>query len=300
MKKSLLLLPFALMFALVFTACEKDDDDDKGSLNLFITDAPIDSDGIESVWITIQDLHYQTDQDGWVELGLEEEKKIDLLQLTRGDYEELGNFELEAGTYNQIRFMLDAPAFNEGPQENPGCYLEFEDKEPENLFIPSGYETGFKGIGTFTVPINGQVEVTADWDVRRSVVEAGVTGMYILKPTIRLVVNNQAGDIQGNVDNIPEGKDIVIYAYEQGEYDDTEAQDPGAEDTRFPNAITSDKVDENNFYHLAFLAGGAYDLIVTATGEGEFVEVLGVVEDVLVESTETTNEPIVIDELDEL
>jgi hypothetical protein len=140
--------------------------------------------------------------------------------------------------------------------------------------------------------MNGSVDVTADFDVRKSVVEATISGMYILKPTIRLLVDNQAGVIAGTVSNIPEGRQVVVYAYESGSYEGSEAADPLVEETRFPNAITSDMVDENGEYHLAFLAPGAYDLVVAATIDGEFVEVLGMIENIIVESKKTANSPI--------
>jgi hypothetical protein len=38
------------------------------------------------------------------------------------------------------------------------------------------------------VPVNGTVVVTADFDVRKAVVLAGSS--YILKPTIKLIVND--------------------------------------------------------------------------------------------------------------
>jgi hypothetical protein len=38
------------------------------------------------------------------------------------------------------------------------------------------------------VPVNGTVVVTADFDVRKAVVVAGSS--YILKPTIKLIVND--------------------------------------------------------------------------------------------------------------
>lgn len=296
MKKLAFLLPVALLFAMFFTACEKNDDN-KGVLNLSITDAPIDTDGIESVFITFSEVQYHTSQNNWqVFEEFEGPKTFDLLELTRGETDFLGSFELEAGTYTQLRFMLDAPLFDMGPESNPGCYLEFEDGATQNLFVPSGFQTGYKAVGAFQVPVNGSVDVTADFDVRKSVVKTG-SGKYILKPTIRLIVDNQAGKIAGGVTNIPEGKGIVVYAYEEGTYDASEADEPADEETRFPNAVTSDKVCEENSYHLAFLAPGLYDLVVTATVEGEFDEVLGIIEGVEVESKKTTSMPIDIDEL---
>ncbi|HSH53084.1 MAG TPA: hypothetical protein VK982_15270, partial [Bacteroidales bacterium] len=61
---------------------------------------------------------------------------------------------------------------------------------------------------------------------------------------------------------------------------------------RFPNAVTSDISCEEENYHLAYLAPTTYDLIVTSAIEGEFQEVLGIVEDIVVESRKTTNQPI--------
>ena len=298
MKKILILLPAALIMLLAYTGCEKEDEN-KGMMNLSMTDAPLDSDGIEEVYITVSEIHYHTPDNNWqVFEEFEGPKKIELLELVRGETEFLGSFEMEAGRYTQIRFMLDAPEFGGGPPTNPGCYVVLEDGSEESLFVPSGWQTGYKAVGAFEVPVNGSVDVTADFDVRRSVRESGA-GRYILKPTIRLVVDDQAGQITGGVSNIPEGKGIVIYAYEDGTYEPSEADDPDPDEmeTRFPNAVSSDKVCENNSYHLAFLASGLYDLVVVATEDGEFEEVLGIVEEIEVESRKNTSHPIDIEQL---
>jgi hypothetical protein len=297
MKKRILLLSLALLPFFMFISCEKDNGN-KGTLKLHITDAPLDSDGITGVFITILEIQYHTSENDWKTFeDFEGPQTYNLLDLTRGKSELLGNLQLESGTYTQIRFVLDAPVFGAGPKSNPGCYLEFEDNSTQNLFVPSGAQTGYKAVGQFTVPVNGSVDVTADFDVRKSVVKAGVSGMYILKPTIRLVVNNQGGAIAGEVSHIPEGTQVVIYAYEAGTYDSSEANDPAIEETRFPGAITSDMVDGSGAYHMAFLAPGAYDLVVAFLLDGEFSEVAGIVENVVVESNLTTNTPIDIDSL---
>ena len=177
--------------------------------------------------------------------------------------------------------------------KNPGCYIEFADGTQEPLFVPSGYETGWKAVGAFTVPSNGDVAITADFDARKSVIETGVSGFYILKPTIRLIVDDQAGQITGGVTNIPDGVDVIIYAYEDGVYTSAEEEDPMNDTTaRFPNTVTSDGVNDEGNYHLAFLAPMTYDLVVATSIEGEFQEVLWIVEDVVVESKKTTNQPI--------
>jgi hypothetical protein len=66
--------------------------------------------------------------------------------------------------------------------------VKFADNSTEPLFVPSGGETGYKATGQFTVPANGTVEVTADFNVHEAVVVAD--SHYILKPTIKLIVND--------------------------------------------------------------------------------------------------------------
>lgn len=289
---------FAVIIPLfIFTACNKDEGT-TGTLNLSITDSPIDTDGIEGVFITVSEIQYHTNENSWnVFEDYEGPKTFNLLDLQRGNSELLGSLELEAGTYTQIRFMLDAPVLGTGEHSNPGCYLEFGDKSTKSLYVASGAQTGYKAVGAFTVPLNGSVDMTADFDVRKSVVESGETGMYILKPTIRLVVQNQAGQISGNALNTTENHQIVVYTYEKGTYDISEANDPAEGQTRFPNAISSDRVDESGKYHLAYLASGLYDIVVTAVSEEGFLNVMGILENVEVESKKTTNLDINISEL---
>jgi len=282
---------------MIFTACEKDSN--KGTLNLSITDAPVDDPNIEGVYLTITEVQYhRNDNNEWFRFeDFEGPAEYNILELTNGESALLGSFELEAGTYTQLRFMLDAPERGMSVPSSPGCYLKYNDGSTEPLYVPSGHQTGWKAVGAFTVPSNGGVGVTADFDARKSIVEAGATGMYILKPTIRLIVDNQAGQITGGISNIPEGTDIIVYAYEDGSYTSEEASEPASESPRFPNAVTSSTADDSNSYHLAFLAPMSYDLVVTSSINGEFQQVLGIVEDVTVESKQTTSQPVDIDTL---
>src|SRR6056297_451507 len=295
MKKIISLIVLTVFAAFVFVSCEDESDATKGTLTLSITDAPIDMSTVDAVYLTINELQYNKSGQNWMSFeGFEGPQKFNILELTRGESALLGSFELDAGTYTQLRFILDAPDFGTPNPTNPGCYIEFNDgTEDQPLFVPSGHETGWKGIGAFRVPSNGEVAVTADFDARKSVMEQGVNDFYILKPTIRLIVDNQAGQIAGGITNIPEGVDIVVYAYEDDMYTQEEAADPVSDTiARFPNAVTSDISDEENNYNLAYLEPSTYDLIVTSAIDGEFQEVLGIIEDVVVESRKTTNQPI--------
>jgi hypothetical protein len=277
---------FLTLIALGIVGCKEDN---TGIVNLSITDSPIDSENVTGVFITILDIQYNTSGNTFQSFpDFVGPKVFNLLDLTRGESAILGSLELNSGSYSQLRFILDAPTMGDGTPSNPGCYLVFADETTVPLFVPSGSQSGFKGVGSFNVPENGIVDVTADFDVRKSVVEAGVTGKYILKPTIRLIVNGQAGKIAGVVTNIPENTQIVILAYENGSYNNNEAIDPPIETPRFPNSISSDMVDLTSNYLIAYLAPKTYHLVVASSVNGEFVEVLGVVNNVVVESNKTT------------
>ena len=160
-----------------------------GTLKLYLSDAPMDAENVTGVYITINEIQYHLDSQ-WITCEeFEGPQTYDLLELTGGNSTLLGELTLPAGNYTQIRFMLDIPEKGSHPA-NPGCYIEFADNSTEPLFVPSGNETGYKAIGRFEVTVNGTVEVTADFDVRKAVVVAGSS--YILKPTIKLIVNNQS------------------------------------------------------------------------------------------------------------
>ena len=158
-----------------------------GTLALYLSDAPLDAENVTGVYITIDEIQYHLGNQ-WI--TCEEfvgNQTYNLLELTGGNSTLLGQFTLPAGNYTQIRLILDIPEKGP-PPASPGCYLKFADNSTEPLFAPSGNTTGYKAIGRFEVPVNGTVEVTADFDVRKAVVVAG--SRYILKPTIKLIVNN--------------------------------------------------------------------------------------------------------------
>ncbi len=158
-----------------------------GTLKLYLCDAPLDAENVTGVYITINEIQYHLDNQ-WI--TCEEfvgNQTYNLLELTGGNSALLGELTLPAGHYTQIRFMLDIPEKGSSPT-SPGCYIEFAATSNEPLFAPSGGETGYKAIGNFEVSVNETVEVTADFDVHKAVVLAGSS--YILKPTIKLIVND--------------------------------------------------------------------------------------------------------------
>lgn len=292
MKKPFMKLCAAMLIAVIVFSCN-DYEKMNGVVNLSLTDAPIDAENVKSVVINVIGIQYQKEGNQWQSFeGFEGPQSIDLLKLTEGKSILLGEFSVGPGKYNGLRFMLDAPSYGTSAS-NPGCYIEYQDNSKEALFMPSGGQTGYKSIGSFTVPSNGTVEVTADFDVRKSVVEAGTSGTFILKPTVRIVVNNQAGTINGKVNGIAEGENLTVFAYENNAYSEAEAAEPEEEQPRFPNAVSSANVDGDGTFVLPFLAPGIYDLIVVnSDASGNFLEVKVVVEDQEVISETSTEASI--------
>lgn len=255
MKKYLIGLVSALLVVGVISGCGggSSSESESGSLSLNLTDSVIDATNVESVYITIMGIQYHTSGGGWQTMDeFEGPRKIDLLDLQEGNTTALGQFTLPSGHYTQIRFELNA-----SKKSTSGCYIEYNDGSSDQpLYVPSGEE---KLTGSFDVPVNGDVNVTADFDIAKSIVAEG-NGDFKLKPTIRLIVNNQAGKIKGILTDMVDGEVYRVYSYEDGSWADTEPSD-------FENSVNSANVkdedgDLEGEFVLSFLAAGTYDLVV--------------------------------------
>lgn len=282
---------------LTMTACNKDEDimemDSTGTVKLNVTDAPTDADNVEGVYITFNRVEFKQNGE-WQEFeGLTAPKTINLLALTEGKTELLGDFQVGAGEYSDVRFHLEA-AENGGDAANASTYIAFTDGSTEPLYVPSGTQSGYKAKGEFTVPINGTVNLTADFDLRKSVVKAGNSDKWILKPVIRLVVADQAGSITGTIEGTEEDTSYLVYAYANGTFAEDEASIPAAGETQFPNAVSSTKLNADGTFTLAFLAPGTYDLVVAAYNNGEFLGVINGIDDVEVTAQQTTQSSLVL------
>jgi hypothetical protein len=287
-------LSFISVFFLIIiftSSCQMDESNGTGKLVLSVTDSPVDAVDVKAVYVTFTGLEYQNNGGAWETAStFVGPRTINLLGLQNGKTSLLGDFNLTSGNYTGLRFKLDAPTRGANVPSNPGCYIEMVNGDKKPLFVPSGGQTGYKAIGSFTVPINGLVEVTADFDLRKSVVSTGGNATYLLKPTIKITVNNQAGEIKGTISNLLSSKKYIIYAYSKDLYNSSEAATPSGENVRFPNAISSSKIDLTGIYTLSFLAAGTYDLIIASTDAAGNVLVEKQIKGVIVESKKTTTQ----------
>lgn len=160
-------------------------DSDTGTLRLALTDDP--ACGFDTVFVTIQKVRVHKSSDandidgGWSEIVLNPAKKVDLLSLTNGKLEELGQTVLPAGKYTQLRLVL---------AENNGAPFANSAKPTGEsevaLQTPSGQQSGLKTNIDITVAANKTSDFVIDFDACKSIVAAGGSGKYLLKPVLSM------------------------------------------------------------------------------------------------------------------
>ncbi|MEA3371208.1 MAG: DUF4382 domain-containing protein, partial [Campylobacterota bacterium] len=149
------LLITSLLIALGFSACDGTSDDSgdtaqTGTLSLNLTDAPVvDEHNVTGVYITVTAIEYHTADGDWKTMDEfnTSVNPINLLDWQDGNTISLGDFELPAGKYTQMRFMLDAEEESQNSQASAGCFIEFDGDRNETLYVSSGSNTGYKAIG---------------------------------------------------------------------------------------------------------------------------------------------------------
>ena len=175
-----------------------------GMLNLEITDSPVDeADAVVVVFTGVEVKPVDGDVltfpycDPLVDVSLC--KDIDLMLLQDGATTDLLNDEeLPAGEYAWIRLKVytdaaapDASYIQITTDSVAGTY---------RLSIPSGNETGLKLVSGFTIAQGSIKRLVIDFDLRKSVLAPpGINPLYVLKPTLRLIDQQDSATIVGDV-----------------------------------------------------------------------------------------------------
>jgi hypothetical protein len=161
-------------------------DDGTGTMRVAMTDAP--ACGFQAVNVTVEKVRVHQsasagDTDaGWQEVVLSPAKRIDLLTLTNGVLEELGQTALPAGSYTQLRLQLASNAST--PMAN--SVVTAADGEVA-LDTPSAMQSGLKMNADITVESGKVADLVLDFDACKSIVKAGNNGRYNLKPVVRVL-----------------------------------------------------------------------------------------------------------------
>jgi hypothetical protein len=198
----------------MLTGCLTNDVVKSGTLDIRITDAPVD--GVSRVVLQFSgiDLH---SGDGTQTFLYPSVKKIDLLQYSAGRFETLlGPVQVLAGDYDWVRLRIDTAATGDS-------YVELEDGSRHELAVTRSDNIGVLVNSTFNLAKDESKSVTLDLDLRKSLRESG--GAYTLEPSIRLVEADAVGRVRAFVD--------------AGYFSQTACQDGGAFVYVFPGQGTS-------------------------------------------------------------
>jgi hypothetical protein len=223
-----------------------------GFLRVALTDAP--ACGYEAVFVTVREVRAHksltaTESDaGWARITLPSPRRIDLLTLTNGALDEIGQAPLEAGRYTQMRLLL-ADNTAATPLANA---VRPSGKTEVALETPSAFQSGLKMNVNIDVSANQIADVVIDFDACRSVVTAGRSGRYLLKPVLSVTPRYLSG-VRGSLEATAVGG-AAVTLQTAGEVVKATAPDPAT-----------------GAFRLAPVAPGTYDLVVTSPGRATAV-----------------------------
>ncbi len=163
-----------------------------GMLSLHLTDGPGE---YKAVYITIKEIHIQKNSGEWRLISMLD-KTFDLLSLRNGIRSPLGLSDLTEGTYTQLRLLLSTdPDSEKNLLQEPHPYANYvllNDNTMQELKIPSGIKSGIKLMGEYRIQANKTTVITLDFDAEKSIIEAGKSGQWLLKPVIKIIPEEEA------------------------------------------------------------------------------------------------------------
>lgn len=161
-------------------------------LNLFITDAPIDlatavNVSFARIELTGPDVKPQT-------LLISPPASIDLYSLQGGIAATMAsNLQIEPGHYTDLKITIAADPIN--AQSNitlpDGTHI---------LYVPAGVSPTVDMPIDFTLPSGGTVDLTVDFDLRKSIIQdPNDSTKYLLIPSMRAIQNELSGTLTGSI-----------------------------------------------------------------------------------------------------
>lgn len=279
-------LPIFIFITLVTSSCKKDDASiqigNTGTINIEITDAPIDNPEIRNAYVTVAGITL-------IDTNLLSERStIDLLAYQKGNTKSLGNFKIPAKTYDHLAISLDLQEDAFG--NIPGCYVATDQGKKHNLYPSNNlFKTLVLPIDNLEITPDSKTNLLLDFDLRK-LIRYGNLGTEVkyqfiddrsMEESIRVLNKDKTGSLKGLFIN-ETGQDyhINVFAYESGTFN--KSREISSSESNLPNffgAVNSANLSPDGSILIPFLPKGSYELVFTATskgGQNEFIGLLHV------------------------
>lgn len=185
-QQRLFVMMLVLVASLFFYNCSNETSN-SARVQVLLVDAPGD---YEEVNIDLKDIliNRTGEEAGWESIGNVQQGTYNLLEFTGGSEALIADSEIPAGEIKQIHLLL-------GPENT----LVLKGGETVKLDTPSALQSGLKL--KFNTTLVGGITYTIilDFDADKSIVKAGNSGKYNLKPVIRVNTEAASGAITGKV-----------------------------------------------------------------------------------------------------
>lgn len=191
---AIIMTVFTIAFGGLYS-CKKDDpmaDDQKGKMEVRMTDAPAD---YEALNVEIAKVEAYHENSGWILLN-SEAQSFNVLSLTNGQEISLtNNAEVEAGQYTMLRLTFGS--------DNTLTHSQETTIGGTTAYISVTSDLSWSGSKEVLIEIDHQVSASGsssillDFDAANSIIESGQ--QYVIEPTITAMKNTTTG-IEGRVE----------------------------------------------------------------------------------------------------
>ena len=266
---------FALPVAtLCLAACSSGSDrPGTGQLSLSVSDAPVQN--ARQVCIEFTEAEFKKAGSENQLIVFDPAAKIDLLAFQGMNAAPLLIDEtLEAGEYQWVRLAVNAPrngdggagaGMNDDDCLGDGSYIVTDAGGVHPLYIPSGAESGLKLNRGFSLPVGGEADFVAEFDLMKSIhAPEGQDPAYVMRPVVHLLDRAEIGSIAGEVDGslaTQPGCMPAVHLFYAGEVpDDNEADSESDSIDPIASAMVNLQGDGSFTYEIGPLLSGLYDV----------------------------------------